>query len=175
MVYSFLFLSTLGKYLWEVVQTGGTMRTWWNEWRVWMIKSITAYFYGSLDAILKLFGFRKASFLPTNKVVDNDQLKRYQKGIYDFQASKMLIVPLVTLVTLNMVSFVLGSAKVIFEGRLSDLFGQVFLSFFILVVNYPIIEGMIFRKDKGSIPCSVTLLSILFCILLLFIGSIFVM
>ncbi|XP_019259227.1 PREDICTED: probable cellulose synthase A catalytic subunit 6 [UDP-forming] isoform X2 [Nicotiana attenuata] len=175
MVYLLLFLSTLGKYLWDVVHTGGTMRTWWNEWRVWMIKSITAYFYGSLDAILKLFGFRKASFLPTNKVVDNEQLKRYQMGIYDFQASKMLIVPLVTLVTLNMVSFVLGSAKVIFEGRLSDLFGQVFISFFILVVNYPIIEGMIFRKDKGSVPLSVTLLSIFFCILLLFLGSIFVM
>ncbi|XP_009617948.1 cellulose synthase-like protein G2 isoform X1 [Nicotiana tomentosiformis] len=174
-VYSFLFLSTLTKYLWDVVHTGGTMRTWWNECRVWMIKSITAYFYGSLDAILKLFGFRKASFLPTNKVVDNEQLKRYQMGIYDFQASKMLIVPLVTLVILNMVSFVLGSAKVIFEGRLSDLFGQVFLSFFILMVNYPIIEGMIFRKDKGSIPLLVALLSILFCILLLFLGSIFVM
>ncbi|XP_049361193.1 cellulose synthase-like protein G2 [Solanum verrucosum] len=174
-VYSFLFLSTLSKYLWDVVNTGGTMRTWWNEWRVWMIKSITAYFYGTLDAIMKLYGFRKASFLPTNKVVDDEQLKRYQMGIYDFQASKMLIVPLVTLVILNMISFTWGViGKIILEGRLSDLFGQVFLSFFILVVNYPIIEGMILRKDKGSIPLFVTLLSILLSFCLLFVGSIFV-
>ncbi|XP_060187240.1 cellulose synthase-like protein G2 isoform X3 [Lycium barbarum] len=174
-VYSFLFLSTLSKYLWDVVHSGGTMRTWWNEWRVWMIKSITAYFYGTLDAILKLIGFRKASFLPTNKVVDDERLKRYQMGIYDFQASKMLIVPLVTLVILNMISFIWGIGKVIFEGRFSDFFGQVFLSFFILMVNYPIIEGMILRKDKGSIPLSVTILSSLLSFSLLFLGSIFLM
>ncbi|CAN4091833.1 unnamed protein product [Withania somnifera] len=175
-VYSFLFLSTLSKYLWDVVNTGGTMRTWWNEWRVWMIKSITAYFYGTLDAILKLYSFRKASFVPTNKVVDYQQLKRYQMGIYDFQASKMLIVPLVTLVTLNMISFTWGViGKVIFEGKLGDLFGQVFLSSFILMVNYPIIEGMILRKDKGSIPLFVSLLSILLSFCLVFFGSIFLM
>jgi len=140
-----------------------------------MIKSITAYFYGTLDAIMKLYGFRKASFLPTNKVVDDEQLKRYQMGIYDFQASKMLIVPLVTLVILNMISFTWGViGKMILEGRLSDLFGQVFLSFFILVVNYPIIDGMILRKDKGSSPLFVTLLSILLSFCLLFVGSIFV-
>lgn len=151
------------------------MRTWWNEWRVWMIKSITAYFYGTLDAIMKLYGCRKASFLPTNKVVDDEQLKRYQMGIYNFQASKRLIVPLVTLVILNMISFTWGViGKVILEGRLSDLFGQVFLSFFILMVNYPIIEGMLLRRDKGSIPIFVTLLSILLSFCLLFIGSIFV-
>ncbi|KAK4340653.1 hypothetical protein RND71_039154 [Anisodus tanguticus] len=174
-VYSFLFLSTLSKYLWDVIHTGGTMRTWWNEWRVWLIKSITAYFYGTLDAILKLFGFRKASFLPTNKVVDDERLKRYQMGIYDFQAPKMLIVPLVTLVILNMISFIWGIGKVIFEGRFSDVFGQVFLSFFILTVNYPIIEGMILRKDKGSIPLFVTFLSILLSFPLLFLGSILLM
>ncbi|XP_059291167.1 cellulose synthase-like protein G2 isoform X1 [Lycium ferocissimum] len=174
-VYSFLFLSTLSKHLWDVIHTGGTMRTWWNEWRVWMMKSITAYFYGTLDAILKLIGFRKASFLPTNKVVDDERLKRYQMGIYDFQASKMVIVPLVTLVILNMISFIWGIGKVIFEGRFIDFFGQVLLSFFILMVNYPIIEGMILRKDEGSIPLFVTFSSILLSFSLLFIGSIFLM
>ncbi|KAF3644071.1 putative cellulose synthase-like protein E6-like isoform X2 [Capsicum annuum] len=175
-VYSFLFVSTLSKYLWDVVNTGGTTRTWWNEWRVWMIKSITAYFYGTLDAILKLYGFRKASFLPTNKAVDDEQQSmRYQMGIYDFQASKMFIVPLVTIVILNMISFVWSvTGKVIYEGRFSELFGQVLVAFFILMVNYPILEGMIFRTDKGSIPISVTLLSMLFSFGLLLFGSVFV-
>ncbi|KAM3393809.1 cellulose synthase-like protein G2 isoform X1 [Capsicum galapagoense] len=175
-VYSFLFVSTLSKYLWDVVNTGGTTRTWWNEWRVWMIKSITAYFYGTLDAILKLYGFRKASFLPTNKAVDDEQQSmRYQMGIYDFQASKMFIVPLVAIVILNMISFVWSvTGKVIYEGRFSELFGQVLVAFFILMVNYPILEGMIFRTDKGSIPISVTLLSMLFSFGLLLFGSVFV-
>lgn len=141
-----------------------------------MIKSITAYFYGTLDAILKLYGFRKASFLPTNKAVDDEQQSmRYQMGIYDFQASKMFIVPLVTIVILNMISFVWSvTGKVIYEGRFSELFGQVLVAFFILMVNYPILEGMIFRTDKGSIPISVTLLSMLFSFGLLLFGSVFV-
>lgn len=141
-----------------------------------MIKSITAYFYGTLDAILKLYGFRKASFLPTNKAVDDEQQSmRYQMGIYDFQASKMFIVPLVTIVILNMISFVWSvTGKVIYEGKFSELFGQVLVAFFILMVNYPILEGMIFRTDQGSIPISVTLLSMLFSFGLLLFGSVFV-
>ncbi|KAL3506070.1 hypothetical protein ACH5RR_031452 [Cinchona calisaya] len=171
-VYSFVFLSTLAIHLWDVLRTGGTIRIWWNEWRVWMIKSVTAYFYGSLDAIMKFFGVKEASFVPTNKVADGEQFKRYQMGIYDFQASKMLLAPLVTLVILNMVSFFGGIGKRILAGGWEEMFGQIFLSFFILIVNYPIIEGMILRRDKGCIPTSATLVSIAFSFVILFLGSI---
>ncbi|KAL5813764.1 hypothetical protein ACOSQ3_024536 [Xanthoceras sorbifolium] len=48
---------------------------WWNEQRLWMIKSITAYIYGILDAILKYFGMRHPSFLPAdnaaNEIIPN--------------------------------------------------------------------------------------------------------
>lgn len=134
---------------------------------MWMIKSITAYFYGSLDAVLKLIGIRKASFIPTSKVVDEEQLNRYQKGIFDFKASPVFLVPLVTLTMLNMLSLTWGIAKVLVVGGLDEFFGQVFLSLFILVVNYPIVEGMVFRKDKlGGVSLSVTLLSAV-CVLVL--------
>ncbi|CDO99186.1 unnamed protein product [Coffea canephora] len=168
--YSVAFLSTLGIHLWDVLRTGGTTRIWWNEWRVWMIKSVTAYFYGSLDALLKLFGVKEASFVPTNKVADGEQVKRYQLGIYDFQASTMLLAPLVTLVILNMVSFIWGIGKSTLAGGWGELFGQIFLSFFILNVNYPIIEGMMLRKDKGRIPPSATLFSLACSFLILLFG-----
>ncbi|XP_019191239.1 PREDICTED: cellulose synthase-like protein G2 isoform X2 [Ipomoea nil] len=164
MIYAFAFISPLAKYLWDVVISGGTTQTWWNEWRMWMIKSITAYFYGSLDAVMKLIGIRKASFIPTSKVVDEEQLNRYQKGIFDFQASPIFLVPLVTLTMLNMLALTSGIAKVLVVGRLrllDEFFGQVFVSFFILLVNYPIVEGMVFRKDKGGISLRVTMLSAL--------------
>ncbi|CAH9145776.1 unnamed protein product [Cuscuta epithymum] len=164
-IYSFAFISPLAKYLWDVLITGGTIQTWWNEWRMWMIKSITAYFYGSLDAILKLCGIRKANFIPTCKVVDDEQMRRYRDGIFDFQASSSLfLVPLVALVILNMVSLTWGIAKLIVVGGWNEFSGQIFLSFFILLVNYPLVEGMTFRKDKGGISLHMTLLSALYAL-----------
>ncbi|KAH9682177.1 cellulose synthase-like protein G3 [Citrus sinensis] len=68
-VFSFIFISAICKHLQEVISTGGSIYTWRNEQRIWMIKSVTAHFYGSMDTILKLLGLRKASFLPTNKVL----------------------------------------------------------------------------------------------------------
>ncbi|CAK7327208.1 unnamed protein product [Dovyalis caffra] len=51
-----------------------SLRNMRNEQRIWMIKSVTSHLYGSLDAITKRLGLRKASFLLTNKVADNEQL-----------------------------------------------------------------------------------------------------
>ncbi|KAK9288227.1 hypothetical protein L1049_016676 [Liquidambar formosana] len=175
MIYSFLFLSSIFKHLEEVLSTGGSIQTWWNEQRIWMIKSVTAYFYGTLDAILKLVGMREARFMPTNKVDDDEQIKLYQRGTFDFQTSTALLAPLVTFVILNLASFVGGIARAIIAGGMEELFGQIFLSFFILIVNYPIIDGMIVRKDKGRVPPSVTLLCVVISMIFLALGSIVLM
>ncbi|KAG5236327.1 cellulose synthase protein [Salix suchowensis] len=145
MVFSFIFLASLLKHLEEVLSTGASIQTLLNEQRIWMMKSVTAYTYGSLDAILKCFGMREASFLPTNKVADDEQVALYQMGKLNFQSSTMILMPIITLIILNMVSFI----------------GGVFLSLYILMVNYPVIEGMLLRKDKGRVPIPVTLLSLL--------------
>jgi hypothetical protein len=41
-------------------------------------------------------------------------------------------------------------------GSWNETFGQVFLSLYILMVNYPVVEGMLLRKDKGRVPTPVT-------------------
>ena len=149
--------------------TGASLQEWINEQRVWMMKAITSHLYGSLDAFIKKIGMREASFFPTNKVDDIEQLKRYNMGVFDFQTSTLFLAPLASLVILNMASFCVGIARVIFLGELEKMFIQVFISFYVVVMNYPIIEGMLIRKDSGRIPTSVTLLSasssIIFCIL----------
>ncbi|RVX21746.1 Cellulose synthase-like protein G2 [Vitis vinifera] len=71
----------------DVHSTGGSVQTWWNEERIWMMKSITSHFYGSLDGILKSVGMGEASFTPTNKAIQDDQVKLYQMGIFDFRTS----------------------------------------------------------------------------------------
>ncbi|KAI6707130.1 hypothetical protein NL676_010092 [Syzygium grande] len=84
LVYSFVFLSSLSKHLYEVVQCGHSVRTFINEQRIWIIHSVTSYLYGSINAILTKTGVRRASFLPTNKVADDEQTEKYEKGVFDF-------------------------------------------------------------------------------------------
>uniref|UniRef100_A0A6N2N3K5 Cellulose synthase-like protein G2 n=1 Tax=Salix viminalis TaxID=40686 RepID=A0A6N2N3K5_SALVM len=170
MVFSFIFLASHLKHLEEVLSTGASIQTLLNEQRIWMMKSVTAYAYGSLDAILKCFGMREASFLPTNKVADDEQVALYQMGKLNFQSSTMILTPIITLIILNMVSFIGGVARMFIAGSWDDTFGQVFLSLYILMVNYPVIEGMLLRKDKGRVPTPVTLLSLVITIFLLSLG-----
>lgn len=170
MVFSFIFLASLLKHLEEILSTGASIQTLLNEQRVWMMKSVTAYTFGSLDAIMKCFGMREASFLPTNKVADDEQVALYQMGKLNFQASTMILTPIITLIILNIVSFIGGVARMFIAGSWNETFGQVFLSLYILMVNYPVIEGMLLRKDKGRVPTPVTLLSLVITIFLLCLG-----
>ncbi|KAJ9182237.1 hypothetical protein P3X46_006254 [Hevea brasiliensis] len=171
-IFATIFLSALSKHLYEVLISGGSIQTWRNEQRLWMMKSISSHVYGSLDAIMKRLGVREASFLLTNKVEDDEKSKLYQMGKLDFQTSTRLLVPVVTVAILNVVSFLVGVVRI---KEWNKILVPVFLSFYILVINYAIIEGIIIRKDKGRIPASVTLLSTLISfslILLSLIGSI---
>ncbi|XP_034686472.1 cellulose synthase-like protein G2 [Vitis riparia] len=171
MIFAFIFLSSLSKHLYEVLFTGGSFQTWMNEQRNWMIKSVTCHLYGSMDAIMKKIGMREASFLTTNKVVDNEEEKLYQMGKFDFRTSTAILAPVVILVISNMAAFMVGLARVIAAGNWDKMFVQVVLSFYILIMSYPIVEGMILRKDKGRVPPSITLLSTVLAMVLLTLGS----
>ncbi|CAL5392502.1 unnamed protein product [Camellia sinensis] len=161
-VFSFIFLSSQSKHIQEILSTGGSIQTWSNEQRMWMIRSVTSHLYGSLDAL----GMREASFLPTNKAIDDEQLKRYQMGKFDFQASNMLIVPVVALVILNPVSLFGGVSRMGINGSFNEMFMQVGLSFFIVSMSYPIVEGMVVRKDKVKLFDSWGLINFLVCTIL---------
>ncbi|XVF28661.1 hypothetical protein REPUB_Repub15cG0049500 [Reevesia pubescens] len=176
-IYLFIFISALSKSLYKVLITGGKIRTWKNEWRIWMIKAVTCYSYGSLDAILNKLGMREASFIPTNKVTDDEQVKLYDMGIFDFRAATMFLAPLVTVILVNIASVVGGVVRIMVMDNgdhWKNMVGQIFLSFYILITNYAVIEGMIIRKDKASIPLSVTLLSVAFSVIILSLGSVIV-
>ncbi|KAK9931047.1 hypothetical protein M0R45_018343 [Rubus argutus] len=175
LIFSFVFLSSVSRHLYEVLMTGASLQEWINEQRIWMMKAITSHLYGSLDAFMKKIGIREASFFPTNKADDIERLKRYNMGVFDFQTSALFLAPLASLVILNMASFCVGIVRVIFLGELEKMFIQVFISFYVVVMNYPIIEGMLIRKDSGRIPTSITLLSALSSIIFYILGSIIFM
>ncbi|CAK9175021.1 unnamed protein product [Ilex paraguariensis] len=147
-VFGTVYVSSLFQHLYEVLSSGGSIRTWWNEQRMWMIRTVTACLFGCLDALLKRIGIGKSRFRLTNKAIDQGKLEKYEKGKFDFQGAKMFMIPLTFLVILNMVCFIVGSKRMITEGNSEDMFGQFFLSSFILVLSYPIVEGLIPKKSK---------------------------
>ena len=142
---------------------------------MWMIKNVTCHTYGSFEVIMKKIDFREASFPPTNKVIDDEQLKLYQMGKINFQTSIIFLAPMVSLVLLNIASFIGGLTRAVVTENFSEMFVQIVLSFFVVVMNYPIVEGMILRKDKGRIPPSVTILSTLISLAFLSLGYLFFM
>ncbi|KAJ4968869.1 hypothetical protein NE237_015570 [Protea cynaroides] len=170
-VFAISYISSLSQHLSEVLLCGDSFRTWWNEQRNWMIKSVASYSFSCLDVFMKRIGIRKANFILTSKVIDEEQVEKYKKGIFDFQGSKLFLVILATLVTINMVSLFCGLARVISEASYDDMFVQVFLSFAILTFSYPIMEGMIIRKDKGCISASISVISVIISIIFLSLGS----
>lgn len=154
-VFAFIYVSAHAKFLFEVLSTGGTFGKFIIEQRMWMMRTTTCHLYGLLDCLMKEFGLREASFMPTNKVKDEEQTMLYQSDKYDFRTSNMFLVPMVSLMIINIFCFISGIYRVMCLGELDKMFIQLFLMGYIIFVNYPIIEGIVIRKDKGRISTSV--------------------
>ncbi|KNA17847.1 hypothetical protein SOVF_076660 [Spinacia oleracea] len=172
MPFAFVFISSRVKLLSEVFISGGSVHTWLNVQRIVMIKGVTCYVYGALECMMTKLGIREANFMPTNKAGDDDTSKWYQIGKYDFRTSNMFLVPIVTAVTLNISSFVAGVTRVIFgtSNSWDTLFAQLCFSFYVLIMSFPVIEGMVLRKDNASIPIRTTLVSTLLSFVVLGLG-----
>lgn len=121
-----------------------------------MMKSLTSYLYATIEATMEKIGLTKASFLPTNKVVDDEQAKRYQMGVYDFQAPALFMVPLCSLYILNVASFIIGFGRILQTQKWSEMLIQAFIPLFATVLHFPLLEGMVLRKDKGRVSPSVS-------------------
>uniref|UniRef100_A0A803LMF7 Uncharacterized protein n=1 Tax=Chenopodium quinoa TaxID=63459 RepID=A0A803LMF7_CHEQI len=145
----FVFVSSHVQHLFEVLASDHSVQQWWNEVRIWIMKAITACLFGSTEAIMKKIGIQKTTFRLTNKVVEKEKLDKYEKGKFDFSGAAMLMVPLIILTILNLVSFVGGLVRVINHNNYDDMFGQLFLSFYLLLLSYPTFEGIVTKvTDK---------------------------
>ncbi|KAL8162758.1 hypothetical protein V2J09_014247 [Rumex salicifolius] len=162
------FMAPKLNYLQDIISTGGSVQDFWNEDRMWMIRSVTSYIYGIIDAVLKKAGLRQASFIPTNKVDIAENVKLHRLGKFNFQLPPMFLIPLVSIAFLNVVALVVGVARVIMDGSFGgsrdELIGQILLSGYVSVAGYPIIHGAFLRTDKGRIRASIAMASTLFCL-----------
>lgn len=155
-LYLFLVLGAYGQDLLEFLIGEGTVQKWWNNQRMWMIRGLSAFLYGSLEFFLKFLGISTYGFGLTSKVIDDEQSKRYGQGMFEFGASSNMFVPLITAAIINLVSFLMGLVQVLRGSKMEGLFLQMFLAGFVVLNALPIYEAMVLRNDQGRIPFKTT-------------------
>jgi hypothetical protein len=149
----------------ETIRFGGTIIGWWNFQRMWLIKRITSFSFSTIDTMLKFLGLSKMSICIADKVTDDDSQKRYEQGIIEFGSASPYSVIIVSVALLNLLCL-MGGFGVLFVGkemeRIDEFFVQCFLCAILTVINLPVYEALLVRKDNGSLPFSILVISLSF-------------
>lgn len=140
----------------EDILAGDTLKGWWTLQRMVLIRRLTAYFLALIETMSKLLGLSQSAFVLTAKVVDDEAEKRYKKGLIEFGSSSIMMVILATVALLNLLSLLgWGVAKAVFGASFEELLPQLMICGGVVLLNLPVYEAVLFRKDKGSMPVSV--------------------
>ncbi|RZC81979.1 hypothetical protein C5167_044568 [Papaver somniferum] len=159
-LYVFVFLGSYIQDCLDFILMGGTFHRWWNDQRMWLIRGISSYFFGTIDFFLKSFGISTFGFDITSKVIDDEQNKHYEQGIFEFGVASPLFVSLTTAAIINFIAFSVGVTRLILgHNKLEEICIQLFLSGFGVVNCWPVYEAIVLRNDKGKIPLKNTILS----------------
>lgn len=127
---------------------------------MWLILGCSTYLFSFFDWLVTSLGMSTLEFNVTSKVSDNEQEIRYHKGIFGFGVESPMFVSINVAVIVNFFAFFMGIGHVLINnGRLEELFGQLFITGFGVVIGWPIFEGMVLRSDKGKMPIKTTLIS----------------
>ncbi|MQL99285.1 hypothetical protein Taro_032006 [Colocasia esculenta] len=160
-LYAYLFLAANAQDLVEFLVAGGTLRRWWNDQRMWMIRGVTTHLFGVVEFSLKQMGLPAVGFNLTSKVMEAEQSMRYKRGVFDFGVESPFFVSLGVVGLVNSSCFLVGLARTLRQGGVEDMFLQLFLSGFITINCWPIYEAMFLRSDSGRMPRRVSAISVL--------------
>ncbi|KAL8263896.1 hypothetical protein R6Q59_022026 [Mikania micrantha] len=158
-LYSFLFFGANVQDCLDFMLAQGTFQQWWNDQRIWFMRGLSSYLFGFIEFSIKHLGIASNGFHVTSKVVDNEQSKRYNNGVFEFGVPSPMFLPLVTVAIVNVVAFFFGIMQILKGGNVNGLFGQMFLSGFGVVNSWPIYEAMLWRTDKGKMPRVISVIS----------------
>nr|XP_043606339.1 cellulose synthase-like protein E1 isoform X2 [Erigeron canadensis] len=146
----------------EFLQSGGTIRGWWNDRRIWIYKRTSSYLFAFLDTVLG----SDLSFAISSKVADDDVQDRYNKEMMEFGSSSLLSTTIVTLSMVYLLCFIRFVIKLIlmdtktWRSYYETMAFQILICVVLVVLNIPLYSGLFFRKDNGKIPSSVAAKSI---------------
>jgi len=145
------------------VLSGGTFKGWWNDLRIWLYKRTSSYLYAFSDTILKLFGFSDSLFTITAKVSEEEVVERHEKEIMEFGTSSPMFTILATLALFNLFCFLNVLKNAILRdggfGAYEKMGFQVILCGFLVLINFPLYQGLFLRKDNGKLPSSLAMKS----------------
>ncbi|KAK9145568.1 hypothetical protein Sjap_005471 [Stephania japonica] len=176
-LYVFFFFGAYAQDLIDFLLTSGTIMQWWSDQRMWLIRGLTSHLFGSIDFLLQKLGFSALKFDVTNKVVDDEQSKQYEKGVFEFGVTSPFFVTLTMAAIVNLITFAVGVVRVAFlPEKIDEMFVQMFISGFVMVNCWPIYEGIALRVDKGRMPMkttttSILLVGVLHCVTFYFINT----
>ncbi|XP_019055334.1 PREDICTED: cellulose synthase-like protein E1 isoform X4 [Nelumbo nucifera] len=160
---------SLGELMWAK----GTIKMWWNETRMWMMKGSSSYLFSVIVIILKSVGISETGFEITSKVINQEALKRYNQEIMEFAVPSPMFIPTTTLSLLNLYCLLQTTPKILEVGLggLDHLALQLIISGYISIISMPLYEALFLRKDKGRMPTSVTTYSITLAFLVFYLSS----
>ncbi|XP_031125720.1 cellulose synthase-like protein G2 [Ipomoea triloba] len=162
LVYAFLFIGANAQDCYDFISTGGTCRRWWSDQRMWLMRALSSYLFAGVEFVSKQLGISNQGFTVTSKVVDDEQGKRYEQGVFEFGAPSPLFVPIAVAAIVNLAAFLKGIGMVLGggRGRSLDLFGvQMFVAGYGVLNSLPLYHGMLLRSDKGRMPTKITVIS----------------
>ena len=161
--FAYVILGESSSTLIEGLISGGTIKGWWNDLRMWLYIRTSAYLFALIDIVWKFFGRSYSSFAVTTKIVEDDDVsQRYKNEVMEFGTSSPFFTVLATLALLHLFCLLatikeLVLCKVALTGEKMAL--QVLLCGFLVLINFPIYQGLFLRKDKGRLPSSHTIKS----------------
>ncbi|XVF51280.1 hypothetical protein PTKIN_Ptkin04bG0172300 [Pterospermum kingtungense] len=157
LLYMFLFLGAYGQGLLDFVVGGGTIQRWWSDQRMWMMRGLSCYLFGLTEFLLNSIGIPTQGFNVTSKVIDDEQSKRYEQGLFEFGVASPMFVTLTMAAITNLFSFINGLIRFLNGNNKEGLFMQLFLSALIVMNCLPIYHAMALRSDKGKMPIRTTI------------------
>ncbi|XVF51281.1 hypothetical protein PTKIN_Ptkin04bG0172400 [Pterospermum kingtungense] len=157
LLYMFLFLGSYGQDLLDFVVGGGTIQRWWSDQRMWMMRGLSSYLFGITEFFLRYMGIPTQGFNVTSKVVDDEQSKRYERGLFEFGVHSPMFVTLTMAAITNLFSFIYGLILFLSSSNKEGLFMQLFLSALIVMNCLPIYHAIALRSDKGKMPIRTTI------------------
>ncbi|XP_031504694.1 cellulose synthase-like protein G3 [Nymphaea colorata] len=158
-LYTYLFLGSYGQDMIDFIMEGGTFQRWWSDQRIWLIKGVSSFLFGLIEYLLQRMGISVAGFNITSKVVDDQIVKRYKQGAFEFGTVSPFFVTISAAAVISLISLIVGAVRAVSQGAMADMLVQLFISGFVVVNSWPIYEGMFLRKDSGKMPKKVTALA----------------
>ncbi|XP_019193755.1 PREDICTED: cellulose synthase-like protein H1 [Ipomoea nil] len=145
--------------LFEYIETGESLRAWWNNQRMLRVYASGSWLFGFLSGVVKVFGLSEAVFEVTKKDHSSDEAldkdDDSKVGRFTFDESP-LFVPGTTILLVNLAALFIGFLD--FKQNKSWSLGEAICSVWVILMYWAFLKGL-FGKGKFGIPLSTVLKS----------------